>query len=102
VIAPSFGDIFAANSAQIGLVLVALPEEEVRGLMREDELSVDLEALTVTRPGDLATPFAFDPFRRHTLLNGLDDIGLTLRHEDEISAYEASRPPRVDTSALPG
>ncbi len=101
VIAPSFGDIFAANSAQIGLVLVALPEEQVRSLMRAEELTVDLEALTVTGPGDLAIAFPFDPFRRHMLLNGLDDIGLTLRHEDEISAYESARPPRVDTSALP-
>ena len=101
VIAPSFGDIFAANAAQIGLVLIVLPEEEVQQLMEARKLSVDLEAQTVTDQFGHTVEFPFDPFRRHMLLNGLDDIGLTLEHEDEISAFEAAGPSPVDTSALP-
>jgi 3-isopropylmalate/(R)-2-methylmalate dehydratase small subunit len=101
VIAPSFGDIFASNAAQIGLVTIALPEEQVYGLMEARKLTVDLEAQTITDQfGDTVT-FGFDPFRRHKLLNGLDDIGLTLEHENEIAAFEASSPARIDTTALP-
>jgi 3-isopropylmalate/(R)-2-methylmalate dehydratase small subunit len=101
VVAPSFGDIFAANAAQIGLVTIALPEEAVRQLMTAGELTVDLEAQTITAPGIEPFGFEFDAFRRHKLLNGLDDIGLTLQHEDEIAAFESSRPGRVETTALP-
>jgi 3-isopropylmalate/(R)-2-methylmalate dehydratase small subunit len=101
VVAPSFGDIFAANAAQIGLVLVVLPEGQVRSLTGAGELTVDLEALTITGPGGETIAFEFDPFRRHMLLNGLDDIGLTLEHEDEIEAFESARPGRVDTARLP-
>ena len=97
VIAPSFGDIFRSNAAQVGLVIVDLPEEQVKDLMesvdldRGSDLTVDLEALTVTTPTGKVLPFAFDESSRYRLLNGLDDIGLTLRHEDEITAYEAAR-----------
>ena len=97
VIAPSFGDIFRSNAAQVGLVIVELPEEQVKDLMesvdldRGSDLTVDLEALTVTTPTGKVLPFAFDESSRYRLLNGLDDIGLTLRHEDEITAYEAAR-----------
>jgi 3-isopropylmalate/(R)-2-methylmalate dehydratase small subunit len=101
VVAPSFGDIFAANAAQIGLVTIALEEEAVRRLMAAAELTVDLEAQTITGPGTEPVAFEFDSFRRHKLLNGLDDIGLTLQHEDEIAAFESSRPGRVETTALP-
>jgi 3-isopropylmalate/(R)-2-methylmalate dehydratase small subunit len=101
VVAPSFGDIFASNAAQIGLVTIALREEQVRGLMRAGELTVDLEAQTIVADEAEAIAFEFDPFRRHKLLNGLDDIGLTLEHADEISAYESSTPARIDTTALP-
>ena len=101
VVAPSFGDIFAANAAQIGLVTVALPEDVVRRLMAAGELTVDLEVLTITPPDGEPVAFEFDPFRRHKLLHGLDDIGLTLQHEDEIAAFESSRPGRVETTALP-
>jgi len=101
VIAPSFGDIFASNSAQIGLLLVTLPEEQVRELMGAEELTVDLEAQVITDPGGRTIRFDFDPFRRHCLLNGLDDIGLTLEHEDEIAAFESGRHMPVDTTALP-
>jgi 3-isopropylmalate/(R)-2-methylmalate dehydratase small subunit len=101
VVAPSFGDIFAANAAQIGLVTVVLPDEEVRRLMSAAELTVDLEAGTIASGDGETVAFEFDPFRRHMILNGLDDIGLTLEHQDEIAAFESSRPERVDTTALP-
>jgi 3-isopropylmalate/(R)-2-methylmalate dehydratase small subunit len=101
VVAPSFGDIFASNAAQIGLVTIVLSEEQVRRLMGAGELTVDLEALTIEPDGGEPIPFDFDPFRRHKLLNGLDDIGLTLEHDAEIGAFEASHAPRVDTTALP-
>jgi 3-isopropylmalate/(R)-2-methylmalate dehydratase small subunit len=101
VVAPSFGDIFASNAAQIGLVTIALPEEEVQRLMEARKLTVDLEAQTISDQNGQTVAFDFDPFRRHKLLNGLDDIGLTLQHEDEIGAYEASSPARIDTTALP-
>ncbi len=100
VIAPSFGDIFAANSAQIGLLTIALSEERVRELMGETKLTVDLEALTIATPGR-AIPFEYDPSRRHKLLNGLDDIGLTLANEAEIAGFESAHTARVDTTALP-
>jgi 3-isopropylmalate/(R)-2-methylmalate dehydratase small subunit len=101
IVAPSFGDIFAANSMQIGLLTVALPEDQVRELKAASEATVDLEAQTIAADGGSTISFDFDPFRRHKLLNGLDDIGLTLEHEDEIAAYESARPARVDTTALP-
>jgi len=101
VVAPSFGDIFASNAAQIGLVTIALPEEHVRRLMEARTLTVDLDAQTITDQFGHAVDFEFDPFRRHKLLNGLDDIGLTLEHEDDIGAFEASHSPRIDTTALP-
>ena len=97
VIAPSFGDIFRSNAAQVGLVIVELPEEQVKDLMesvdldRGSDLAVDLEALTVTTPTGKVLPFAFDESSRYRLLNGLDDIGLTLQHEGEITDYEAAR-----------
>ena len=97
VIAPSFGDIFRSNAAQVGLVIVELPEEQVKNLMesvdldRGSDLTVDLDALTVTTPAGKVLPFAFDASSRYRLLNGLDDIGLTLQHEGEITAYESTR-----------
>jgi 3-isopropylmalate/(R)-2-methylmalate dehydratase small subunit len=97
IIAPSFADIFRNNCAKIGLLAVELPEETVKKLLeavREDpgaEITVDLEERTVTGPGVEAT-FEIDDFTRHRLLNGLDDIGLTLTHEDELEAFERSRP----------
>ena len=79
------------------MVIVELPEEQVKELMesvdldRGSDLTVDLETLTVTTPAGKVLPFAFDASSRYRLLNGLDDIGLTLQHEDEITAYEAAR-----------
>ncbi len=97
IIAPSFADIFRNNCAKIGLLAVELPEETVKKLLEavrsdpEAEITVDLEERTVTGPG-VETTFEIDDFTRHRLLNGLDDIGLTLTHEDELEAFERSRP----------
>ena len=101
IIAPSFGDIFAANAAQIGLVLIELPASRVRELMEARELTVDLEAQTISGPAGRTIRFPFDAFRRHRLLNGLDDVGLTLEHEPAIAAFESGRRAPVDTTALP-
>jgi 3-isopropylmalate/(R)-2-methylmalate dehydratase small subunit len=104
VIAPSFGDIFRSNSLKIGLLPVELPEHQVRELLdlaREDpgvEATVDLEA-QVVRAGDLRFRFEVDQFSRRCLLEGLDEIGLTLAHEHEIAAYEARRPEWLPTIA---
>jgi 3-isopropylmalate/(R)-2-methylmalate dehydratase small subunit len=101
VVAPSFGDIFTSNSAQIGLLTIPLPAEQVRELQDASELSIDLEAQTIETGDGRSIEFRIDPFVRHRLLNGLDDIGLTLEHEDEIGAFEAGYARRVDTTALP-
>jgi len=89
VVAPSFGDIFRQNSLKIGLLPVQLPAEQVRELMDRatagEALTVDLEARTAG-----GFPFELDDFTRECLLDGLDEIGLTLRHEDAIAAYEAA------------
>jgi 3-isopropylmalate/(R)-2-methylmalate dehydratase small subunit len=87
VVAPSFGDIFRQNSLKIGLLPVQLPEEQVRALMERarggEELTVDLEARTAG-----GYPFELDDFTRECLLDGLDEIALTLRDEAAIAAYE--------------
>lgn len=95
VIAPSFADIFFNNSLKNGLVLIKLDANIVDRLFREAEategyrLAVDLEQQTVTTPGGESFSFEIDPFRKHCILNGLDDIGLTLERADEIRAFEA-------------
>ena len=98
VIAPSYGDIFRQNSLKIGLLPVALPEEQVRALMERsragEEITVDLEARTA---GGFA--FELDDFSRDCLLGGLDDIALTLRDADAIDAYEAAHPAPLSTRA---
>ena len=101
VIAPSFSDIFTTNCSQVGLVVVTLPPEQVRELMGSTELTVDLEAQTISDPAGRTVAFDFDPFLRHRLLNGLDDIALTLEHEPGITAFEAGRLGGIDTTALP-
>ncbi|HEX4747697.1 MAG TPA: 3-isopropylmalate dehydratase small subunit [Gaiellaceae bacterium] len=104
VIAPSFGDIFFTNSTQIGLLPIVLPAEDVKALMATigegDAVTVDLEAQTVIDPAGRVLEFDIDPFIRHCLLNGLDTIGLTLRHEDAIAAFEARSPSPVSTASL--
>jgi 3-isopropylmalate/(R)-2-methylmalate dehydratase small subunit len=103
VIAPSFGDIFRNNSLKIGLLPVELPQESVRALMDavlDDPTTVivvDLDARSVSAPGVDET-FPIDDFTRRRLMEGLDEIGLTLQHEDEIAAYEAARPSWLPTA----
>jgi len=97
VIAPSFADIFANNSTKNGFLNVALTENEVAELMRRSQqdgyqLTVDLEQRRVYDDRGFSADFQIDDFVRHCLLNGLDDIGLTLQHESDIAAYEARHP----------
>jgi 3-isopropylmalate/(R)-2-methylmalate dehydratase small subunit len=93
IIAPSFADIFRSNSGKNGLMLVTLPEEDVRELLdaAPAEATVDLESQTVTLPSGREVAFEIDPDLRHRLLHGLDDISLTLQRNEEIAAYEAQR-----------
>ena len=90
IVAPSYGDIFYSNCTKIGLLPVVLPEDEVRALMKAGEAEIDLEGQTVGFAGR-ELPFAIDPDIRHRLLNGLDDIGVTLENAGAIDAYEAER-----------
>jgi 3-isopropylmalate/(R)-2-methylmalate dehydratase small subunit len=90
VVAPSFADIFASNCMKIGLLPVALAEQEVRALMQAAHAEIDLDAQEVRFDGQTAS-FAIDPETKHRLLNGLDDIGLTLQQEDAIAGYERDR-----------
>lgn len=96
VIAPSFADIFRNNCAKIGLLAVELPPETVDALLTlartqpDAVVTVDLASGTVSAPGVSAT-FEMDDFTRRKLLGGLDDIGMTLTHEDDIAAFESRR-----------
>ncbi|MCB5943743.1 3-isopropylmalate dehydratase small subunit [Acidocella sp. KAb 2-4] len=98
VIAPSFADIFFNNCFKNGILPIPLPEAEVAKLMDDAglgtnaRLTIDLERQVVVRPNGEEIGFEVDPFRKHCLLNGLDDIGLTLQHTAAISAYEAHQP----------
>jgi 3-isopropylmalate/(R)-2-methylmalate dehydratase small subunit len=89
VVAPSFGDIFFANCTKIGLLPVVLGEDACRAVAAAGEARVDLEAQTVTA-GAATFPFEVEAEIKHRLLNGLDDIGLTLQNESAIDAFEAS------------
>jgi len=95
VISSSFADIFANNSAKNGFLAVRLSEQEVAEVMRQSrenndyQLTIDLELCEVRDDQGFRAKFTIDEFVRHCLLNGLDDIGLTLQHEAEIAAYEA-------------
>jgi 3-isopropylmalate/(R)-2-methylmalate dehydratase small subunit len=97
VIAPSFADIFFNNSFKSGFLPIALGEEIVDRLFQELEssenyqLEIDLEQQTITTPSGEQIPFDIDAFRKYCLLNGLDDIGLTLQHSYSIRDYEQSR-----------
>lgn len=94
VIAPSFADIFYNNSFKNGILLIQLPQEQIDQLWEEAEtnpdspITVDLEKQTVTRGNKFSFDFDIDPFRKHCLLNGLDDIGLTEEKSAHISAFE--------------
>ncbi len=95
VIAPSFADIFYNNSFKNGMLLITLPQEIVDKLMEDAEngenarLAVDLEKQQITRPDGDVIDFEIDAFKKHCLLNGLDDIGLTMQKQDKIAAFEA-------------
>ncbi|MFP4312891.1 MAG: 3-isopropylmalate dehydratase small subunit [Alphaproteobacteria bacterium] len=97
IIAPSFADIFFNNSFKNGILPITLPKEQVKALMEEiqenpeGELEVDLEQQTITRGNKFSFRFEIDPFRKHCLLNGLDDIGLTLEKSAKIKNYEERR-----------
>jgi 3-isopropylmalate/(R)-2-methylmalate dehydratase small subunit len=97
VIAPRFGDIFRNNATKAGLLPVVLPEEVVAAILDtaeaepSAEVTVDLSAREVRVAGEFTAPFEIDDYTRWRLMEGLDDIGLTLRHEDAIAAFECAR-----------
>ena len=95
VIAPTFADIFYSNAGKNGIILVRLSDAEVETLIQRSTanpahtITINLEAQTVTDTSGFQAHFDIDPFRKHCLLNGLDDIGLTLLHKDKLNAYES-------------
>lgn len=106
VIAPSFSDIFSGNAFKNGLLAIVLPQSAIDRLMevaKTDPIHVDLETQTVTTPFQDRFEFEIDPFRKHCLLNGVDEIGLTLQSSDAISNHEtkiaASQPWLVPNAA---
>lgn len=94
VVASSFGDIFRTNAGKIGMLAITIPPEEVERLMEGvdldtgSELTVDLERQVIVAPDGREVPFTFDEATKHRILHGLDEIALTLQHEDAITAYE--------------
>lgn len=97
IVAPDFADIFFNNCFKNGILPIRLPREQVDMLMEDATkganatMTVDLETQEITRPDGEKIHFEVEPFRKHCLLNGLDDIGLTLQKEDKIASYEAKR-----------
>jgi 3-isopropylmalate/(R)-2-methylmalate dehydratase small subunit len=97
VIAPSFADIFFGNCVNNGILCIELPDAEVHRLMADAGLganarfTIDLENQTITRPDGAEIPFEIDAARKHRLLNGLDEIGLTLQMDDQIASFEKGR-----------
>jgi len=97
IIASAFADIFYNNSFKNGILPIVLPQEQVDQLMRDAKdtpdalFEIDLEKQTVTRGNKYSFLFEIDPFRKHCLMNGLDDIGLTLQKSNAIDAYEKAR-----------
>ena len=106
VIAPDFADIFHTNTFKNGILPIKLPRAICDQLMDDAKLggnariTIDLEAQVVVRPNGDKIPFEIDPFRKHLLLNGLDDIGQTLQHAPRIDAYETAQ--KTDKSWMPG
>lgn len=106
VIASSFADIFANNSLKNGLLTIRLTDQQVAEITRRSKenenynLTADLENLRVNDGQGFSADFAMDEFSRHCLLNGLDDIGLTMQHEPAIAAYEAKHPVRADLATI--
>ncbi len=101
IIAPSFADIFTTNCFKNGLLTITVPQSTVAELMERAQadapyrVTIDLESKTVSDDQGFSASFKIDDFRRHCLLEGLDDIGLTLQHESDITAYEVrnAKPP---------
>jgi len=97
IIAPSFADIFFNNTSKNGILSITLDQNIVENLFTDVkclpgyQLSVDLEAQLISMPNGDSVSFDIDPFKKHCLLNGFDDIGLTLQHTDEIERYEQNR-----------
>jgi 3-isopropylmalate/(R)-2-methylmalate dehydratase small subunit len=92
VIAPSFSDIFSGNAFKNGILTVALPQEAIDRLMdvaQTDPIDIDLETQTVTTPFQDRFTFEIDPFRKHCLLEGLDEVGLTMAQGETIGAFES-------------
>lgn len=109
IIAPSFADIFRNNCAKIGLLTVTLPQRDIDHLLARfeelpgSEIVVDLESQTVaTADGSFSREFEVDRFVKHSLLEGLDEIGLTLREEAKIAAYERARSDLLPRTPVPG
>lgn len=104
ILAPSFGDIFHQNALKTGLLPIELDEPTLArlraALASVAELTVDLETCELRHADGLRIPFVFEPFAREMLLEGLDEIALTLRRGEQIDAYEASHPGRFDTRSL--
>ena len=99
VISPRFGDIFRNNCTKVGLVPVQVPAELGEALLRAIEadptleITIDIERRTIEAPkAGLSGEFPIDDFTQHRFVNGLDDIGLTMRHDDDIATFEATRP----------
>jgi 3-isopropylmalate/(R)-2-methylmalate dehydratase small subunit len=104
ILAPSFGDIFRTNCAKIGLAAIVLAPNELdavrAAVAAENELTVDMEALEVRHPRGLRIAFEFDPFQQHCIVEGLDDVALTLQRIGAIDDYERIHAPRFDTCAV--
>jgi len=104
VLAPSFGDIFRQNAINSGLAPIALEEDALArvkdAVARRNELTVDLETRRIAHPDGLQIVFELDPYVQETLVEGLDDVGRTLRREDEIAAFEATYAPRFDLTRI--
>ncbi len=105
VLAPSFGDIFHTNAVKTGLAPIVLQPDEIlqlrTALESRNELTVDLESLTIAHPGGLRLSFPFDPYAQQTLVHGLDDIARTLLRDGVIAQFESSHESRFDARSLP-
>ena len=104
VIAPSFGDIFHTNAIKTGLAPIVVTPAQLAELQAavagRNELTVDLESLTITHPDGLSIAFPFDPHAQETLVHGLDDVARTMLRDAEIADFEATHPARFDTRTL--
>jgi 3-isopropylmalate/(R)-2-methylmalate dehydratase small subunit len=104
VIAPSFGDIFHTNAIKTGLAPIVVTPAQLAELQAavagRNELTVDLESLTITHPNGLQIAFPFDPHAQETLVHGLDDVARTMLRDAEIADFESTHPARFDTRTL--